>query len=91
VTVKLWPLTDDSGGTCDWGRCDGESVALRRDPGSGVLLPVCQGHTGQQRPSAGRGACPVCGKDTALSTVGKVRAHDRAFATRCPGSGGDPR
>jgi hypothetical protein len=91
VASELRPLPVDGAGTCDWGNCDGESVGLRRDPITGDGLPVCAAHIPpQRRPSAGRGKCPECGTDTALSVAGKVRAHDKAFAVRCPGSGKDP-
>jgi hypothetical protein len=88
---ELRPLPPDGAGTCDWGGCDGEPVGLRRDPVTGDWLPVCAAHVPpQRRPSPGRGACPECGKDTALSVAGKVRAHDKDFATRCLGSGKAP-
>lgn len=31
-------------GTCDWGGCDEPSVAFRRSPDTGDMLPVCGEH-----------------------------------------------
>jgi hypothetical protein len=47
------PLADDDLGTCDWGGCDRDAVAVRidRDTAHGqfdaeVWLPVCSWHAG---------------------------------------------
>ncbi len=81
-----WPPTD-----CDWGGCDEEGVAERFWPEvelatngevrPGRWLPVCRVHTGirERRPPPGRGHCSNCGKDYALSTAGRVRAHDAGW------------
>ncbi len=85
------PLAEDSGGSCDWGGCDGETVLERFSSALNEWLPVCPGHVGPlpKGPSQ-RGTCPRCNKDSALSVQGLVRAHDRAFGERCPGSGKAP-
>lgn len=90
TTIRLRPLSEDSGGTCDWGSCDDEAVALRDSDEHG-WLPVCTRHTGkrERRPSPGRGVCRHCGKEWALTTAGRLRAHDRGL-NRCPGSGRPP-
>lgn len=86
------PLSAESGGGCDWGGCDGGAVAERYAADLTAWLPVCDRHTGPtpRRGAYPRGTCPVCGTDHALSTAGLVRAHDRGFAIRCPGSGQPP-
>jgi hypothetical protein len=43
---RLRPMTDGSGGTCDWGHCDGLSVVERWDAEQGQWLPVCAEHIG---------------------------------------------
>src|SRR5882724_546932 len=84
------PLIEDSG-SCDWGGCDNEAVAERYATDLAMWLPVCQGHLGPlPKGPSGRGVCSACGKDTTVSVKGLVRAHDRAFAQRCPGSGKAP-
>jgi hypothetical protein len=90
--IELRPLTEDSLFSCDWGYCDDQAVQERRDPTTDMWLAVCQRHTGarERRPSPGRGACSRCGKETALSVDGKVRAHNAGFAQRCPGSAQPP-
>jgi hypothetical protein len=90
--IELRDLTDESIGTCDWGGCDVESVAERRDPASDGWLSVCAWHTGrrERRPSPGRGPCSGCGKEYTLSVDGLVRAHSHGW-NRCVGSGRSPR
>ncbi len=84
------PLRDDSGWSCDWGGCDNGAVAERTN--GDEWLPVCTVHLGPQKRGPGpRGTCPVCATDHALSMTGLIRAHDRGFAIRCPGTGKEPR
>ena len=54
-------------GTCDWGYCNGESVAWRFSEDVGTLLPVCQLHIG---PPTG-GAWPL--------TLGDIRGRVNVF------------
>lgn len=30
--------------TCDWGHCNQDAARWRYDPGSQLMLPVCQDH-----------------------------------------------
>ncbi|GAA4439701.1 hypothetical protein [Phytohabitans houttuyneae] len=87
LRVAGWPT-----GTCDWGGCDVEAVAERRDPESGRWLQVCRKHTGikPRRPSPGRGKCVGCQRSYALTVDGLVRLHSVGF-DRCVGSGRAPR
>ena len=91
--IRLRPLTDASGYTCDWGGCD-EVATDERATGDPSLpwLPVCYRHSGRgsHRGKASRGVCAACGKEYALSAAGMLRAHDVAFALRCGGSGKAP-
>jgi hypothetical protein len=89
--TQLRELTEDSGGSCDWGYCDTESVAERFASDLGKWLPVCAKHVGPApaRLSPGRASCPHCGTSYALSVQGLIRAHSHRFA-RCPGSGTRP-
>lgn len=88
--IEVRPLTEDSGGTCDWGGCDAESVAERAtgDPDM-PWLPVCAFHSGQHRwrgPKTQRGDCSACGRSYALSVVdGLIPRHNQGFG-RCIGS-----
>lgn len=77
-----WPPS-----SCDWGGCNGDGVAERRDS-SGTWLPVCRDHLGitLRRPAAGRGRCSGCGREFALYGDGLVRAHNDG-AERCDGGG----
>jgi hypothetical protein len=87
--AELRPLTDESGGTCDWGGCNEHAVAERHSPQHG-WLPVCQRHTGPtSRPSPGRGTCGHCGSSYALTADGMLRAHNKGMV-RCAGSGTAP-
>jgi hypothetical protein len=84
------PLTEDSGGTCDWGACDDPATAERLDPRTAVWLPVCARHEVPQSATYTypRGCCAGCGKETTLSRAGLVWAHDApGTMVRCDGSG----
>lgn len=84
-------MSDDTLATCDWGGCDDETVAERRDPKAGDWLAVCTRHTGtERRPSPGRAGCSHCGTEYTLRVDGTFRLHNRGFAERCPGSGRTP-
>jgi hypothetical protein len=90
---QMRPPTEDSGGTCDWGGCDELSTAERLDPRTAQWLPVCAAHEAPRPapPTFRRGCCVECGKETALSTAGKVRAHDvPGTFSRCRGGGHEP-
>lgn len=89
MTVQLRPMTDDTEFTCDWGYCDSESVAERRDPKSGEWLAVCRrcsGSTADRRQSSRRAHCVDCCGEYVVNVDGRMRLHSRRFA-RCPGSG----
>lgn len=84
-------MTEDTSGTCDWGSCDGETIAERFAPELNEWLGVCVQHGERPpRPPSKRGTCSGCGTEYALSTVGLVRAHNHGFAVRCPGTGAKP-
>jgi hypothetical protein len=87
MTIRLRELTDQSEYTCDWGGCDEVAVAERDAGEPHGWLPVCERHTGrrERRRSPGRGTCPHCGRDYALSLAGLLPLHRRGFDT-CPGS-----
>lgn len=90
MTANRRPMTDSTVGTCDWGGCDDETVAERWTDRLDEWLAVCRRHTGStadRRESPGRADCPGCGVDYQLSVQGRMRAHNRGFAERCPGSG----
>jgi hypothetical protein len=89
--IQLRDLTDESGGSCDWGGCDDEPVAERWGGEEHGWLPVCQRHTGpRNKPSPGKAPCGHCGKVYALTTHGLVRLHVVEGFERCPGSGRAP-
>lgn len=52
MSIETEPLHDGAPGTCDWGYCDRESVAMRRHRSDalaewiGEWLPVCSWHAG---------------------------------------------
>lgn len=90
MTANLRPMTGDTAWTCDWGGCDDPTVAERHASNLDEWLAVCRRHTGRtadRRQSPGRAQCPGCGGDYQLSVQGRMRAHNRGFAERCPGSG----
>ena len=87
TAVQIRPATVDSIATCDWGYCDGETVAERLDEATGVWLAVCKRHGAKlKRSSPGRGSCPVCGGNYALTVEGRFRLHRDGWIT-CSGSG----
>lgn len=90
--TEMRALSDNSEYTCDWGHCDRIAVAERLDSQTGHWPAVCELHIAPPpaRRSPGPGKCAVCGKTTALTVAGTIRAHDAGFATRCPGSGDKP-
>lgn len=95
VSANVRPMSEETIGTCDWGGCDDETVAERLDLKSGEWLAVCRKDSGQgadRRQSPGRAVCAECGKEYALLVDRRMRAHNRGFAERCPGSGlrGEP-
>lgn len=87
TAMQIRSATEDSIGTCDWGHCDGETVAERLDEASGVWLAVCNRHGSKpKRSSPGRSDCPVCGGTYALTVERRFRLHRDGWIT-CSGSG----
>ncbi len=91
MSIQLRALSENSGGTCDWGRCNDDAVQERYSEAHG-WLPVCQHHTGPKprTPSPGRGTCRFCNSEYSLTTAGVLRQHDHGF-NRCAGSHTPPR
>ncbi len=96
MSARVRPLRPESEFTCDWGGCERVATAERFDDESGRWLSGCRGHSGHgldlvrgepKRQSPGRKVCPECGKALMLLVDGRMRAHNRGFAERCPLSG----
>lgn len=89
--MRVRALTEESGGSCDWGGCDHESAMERWGGDDHGWLPVCALHGARSRAkSPGRGRCGHCDSDYALTTAGLLRMHTHGW-NRCPGSGNVPK
>jgi hypothetical protein len=93
VTVQTRSLpTDQAGTSCDWGGCGRTSAVERHDPDLG-WLPVCDFHGARlgRQASPGRGWCPGCGQNRAVSVHGRMYAHNTGGGmVRCPGVDREP-